>query len=78
MISITVSPAKTVTIQPAVTKEVTLLNVDSITDRPSVKQVSVVVREIGNVILWEGDSYDAIGQWTHSDVEDRIKELFSI
>lgn len=27
------------------------------------------------LVLWEGDAYKDIGQWTDSDVETRIKEL---
>lgn len=28
-----------------------------------------------SLILWEGESYDAIGQWTDEQAEQRIKEL---
>lgn len=26
-------------------------------------------------ILWEGESYEAIGQWTDTDVEKRLKQI---
>ena len=26
-------------------------------------------------VLWEGDSYDQIGQWTDTDVINRVKEV---
>ena len=29
------------------------------------------------VILWEGDAYDAIGQFTDTDVASRIEEIFN-
>jgi hypothetical protein len=29
------------------------------------------------VILWSGDEYDNIGQWTDVDVQVRIKELYT-
>lgn len=28
-----------------------------------------------SIILWDGDDYDAIGQWTDDDVQNRIKEI---
>jgi hypothetical protein len=31
-----------------------------------------------NLILWEGDSYTQIGQWTDQDVDNRIKELLNL
>lgn len=31
-----------------------------------------------NLLLWEGESYIAIGQWTDEDVNTRISELLSI
>lgn len=27
--------------------------------------------------LWEGDTYDTIGQWTDTDVDNRITEIFN-
>ena len=29
------------------------------------------------VVLWEGEAYDSIGQWTDSNVEARLAELYS-
>ena len=29
------------------------------------------------ILLWEGVAYDAIGQWTDTDVINRILELYS-
>lgn len=27
------------------------------------------------IVLWQGDSYTAIGDWTQKEAEDKIKEL---
>jgi hypothetical protein len=47
-------------------------------DKPSLKEVKVITRELGSITLWEGDEYDAIAQWTDTDVINRIKELKNI
>lgn len=44
-------------------------------DNPNRKKVLVDTKENGTIILWEGDAYDAIGQWKDSDVIERIKEI---
>lgn len=28
------------------------------------------------IVLWQGDAYDAIGQWTETDAINRIKEIY--
>lgn len=45
-----------------------------------VTEVLMAYDELGNpikriLVLWEGESYDAIGQWTDEQAEQRIKEL---
>ncbi len=45
-----------------------------------VTELSMAIDEYGNpikqiLVLWEGEEYDAIGQWTDEQAEARIKEL---
>ena len=45
-----------------------------------VTELSMAIDELGNpikriLVLWEGEAYDAIGQWTDEQAEARIKEL---
>jgi hypothetical protein len=56
----------------------------TITDSQDYKTVttelSMAIDELGNpikriLVLWEGEAYDAIGQWTDEQAEQRIKEL---
>jgi len=56
----------------------------TITDSQDYKTVttelSMAIDELGNpikriLVLWEGEAYDAIGQWTDEQAEARIKEL---
>jgi len=52
------------------------ISVDHYIDSPSYKTVTAYTKQYGPIVLWEGDAYDAIGQWTDSDVEARLIELF--
>jgi hypothetical protein len=51
------------------------LTIEEVTDNPERKSVKAFTRELGQLILWEGAEYDAIGQWTDSDVQARVYEL---
>lgn len=52
------------------------ISIDHYIDSPSYKTVTAYTKQVGAILLWEGDAYDAIGQWTDSDVEARLLELF--
>lgn len=71
---------KEVIITPAITLDITECLIEQITDYITGKRVTVVITfdngsRHKHIVLWEGDSYDAIGQWTDSDVENRVTEL---
>jgi hypothetical protein len=56
----------------------TELTIKRIVDLSEEKIVRVFIEELNSpLILWEGDSYDEIGQWTDSDVQSRIIELLN-
>ena len=55
----------------------TEFNIIEMADNPSRKIVEVTTHEIGRIVLWRDAEYDAIGQWTDSDVVNKIKELYS-
>ena len=47
-------------------------------DNPKMKIVKVRTEGASGIItLWEGAAYDAIGQWTDTDVINRINEICS-
>ena len=49
-----------------------------IEENPDEKRVVVTTSLNGMLrrfVLWEGDSYDQIGQWTDTDVINRVKEV---
>lgn len=69
---------KKVVLQEEKSKTVTTLTVSRIVDLPKKKVVRAFVEELDEpVVLWEGAAYDAIGQWTDSNVEARLTELYS-
>lgn len=54
------------------------LNVNTMVDLPQEKKVMIFIDELPDpVTLWEGDSYDAIGEWTNADVISKLNELYS-
>ena len=67
-----------VVLQEEKSKTVTTLTVSRIVDLPKKKMVRAFIEELDEpVVLWEGEAYDSIGQWTDSNVEARLAELYS-
>ena len=62
---------------PATQIKATEIKVKQIVDSAETKKVVAFTDKAGKIILWEGAAYDAIGQWTDSDVQARITELYS-
>jgi hypothetical protein len=75
---ISLTQSQTITIQEARTTEINTLTINRMVDLPVQKVVKVFIAELPMpVTLWEGDAYDAIGQWTDQDVIDRLNELYN-
>ena len=74
---ITFNALKDIVTIPEVRKQVFSLNIMSITDLPDRKTVYAITTDRINITLWEGEAYDAIGQWTDADVINRIQELYN-
>jgi hypothetical protein len=65
-------------LQPEKTKTITTLTITRVVDIPSQKVVRCFIEELEQpVVLWEGAAYDSIGQWTDSDVNTRLNELYN-
>ena len=52
------------------------LTITELVDLPSRKMVVAKTQQVGTIVLWKDADYDAIGQWTDSDVLTRISELY--
>lgn len=71
------TPKEQVLVQE-VKKSITKLTVQRMVDLPAKKEVRVFVKELKEpVVLWSGEAYDEVGQWTDADVEAKLLELFS-
>jgi len=58
--------------------EITKIEIFEMIDNPVKKEVWVSCRNHPTrILLWKGDAYDAIGQWTNTDVTNRVLELYS-
>jgi len=56
-------------------KEVSEVTIREMRDLPEQKRVEAITDLLGIVVLWQGEEYDAIGQWTDQDVINKIKSL---
>ena len=75
--AIQLNQPKQITIKEAVIKTITTLTIISLNDQPKNKKVIANIREVGSIVLWQDAAYDAIGQWTDTDVQNRILEMYS-
>ena len=74
---ITFDSEKTYVTRPEESKKVTTLTFYQIMDNNRNKTVTIHTIELGVIVLWSGADYDAIGQWTDQDVENRINEILN-
>ena len=69
---------KKVVLQEEKSKTVNTLTVVRLVDLPKKKMVRCFIEELEDpLVLWEGAAYDAIGQWTDTNVQERLTELYS-
>lgn len=73
---ITFDTAKEIVVVQELKRTIEELTIDEIVDNNSRKEVKAYTVELGILTLWSGDAYDAIGQWTDTDVVSRVKELY--
>lgn len=75
---INLNSPKKVVLQEEKSKDITKLTVVRVVDLPKQKVVRCFCEELDEaVLLWEGAAYDAIGQWSDTDVVSRLTELYS-
>ena len=72
---ITFETPKEIVIVQELKRTFTEVTVEEIIDNSNRKTVTAFILELGQLILWEGPEYDAIGQWTDADAIARINEL---
>lgn len=57
-------------------KTITELTIQQMIDNPNQKVIAVGTLELGRIVLWKDEEYDAIGQWTDADVETKLKAMY--
>lgn len=78
-LEVTLSQERIITIRPVETVTKTSLIVERIVDNYQQQQVIATIKGFSEpVVLWEGASYIAIGQWTDANVQTKVLELFDI
>jgi hypothetical protein len=75
--TITFTDPKEITLIKELKQTVSEITINEVIDNSAMKIVRAFTREVGVITLWEGDAYDAIGQWTDTDVINKINELYS-
>jgi len=75
--TITFTDPKEITLVKELKQTVSEITINEVIDNSAMKIVRAFTREVGVITLWEGDAYDAIGQWTDTDVINKINELYS-
>lgn len=76
--NINLNNPKKIVLQEEKSKTVSSLTVNRIVDLPKQKVVRCFIEELEEpIVLWKGDAYDAIGQWTDTDVTNRLNELYN-
>ncbi len=76
--NINLNNPKKIVLQEEKSKTVSTLTVNRIVDLPKQKVVRCFIEELEEpIVLWKGEAYDAIGQWTDADVTNRLNELYN-
>ena len=68
---------KRIVTKPEEVKLIKEVTINQIIDSNFLKKVIANTKEAGSILLWSGSDYDAIGQWTDTDVINRINELLN-
>ena len=66
---------KEVVLVKEIKKEVSEITIREMRDLPEQKRVEAITDLLGIVVLWQGEEYDTIGQWTDTDVINKLKSL---
>lgn len=75
---INLNVSKKIVLQEEKSKTISKLTVNRVVDLPTQKIVRVFCEELEEpIILWSGVDYDNIGQWTDTDVQTKLGELYN-
>jgi len=76
---IEITNPKTMVVVTEQTKTFDTLTIRRMVDLPEQKKVIVHIDEVNEpVLLWEGNGYDAIVDWTNADVIAKLNQIYSL
>lgn len=61
---------------PAQQIKAAVIDIEYFIDSPVDRIVEAYTKQVGKIVLWAGDEYDAIGDWTVDNVKTRINEIY--
>jgi len=74
---LTLDKPKEIVLKERQTKIINEITIMRMVELPKEKKVLIFTKELGQIVLWEGEDYDLVGQWTDDDVKNRLLELYS-
>jgi len=75
---ITLSKPKEIVVFAERKKTITKLEITEVVDNFKMKTIIAKTNEFGSVILWKDADYITIGQWTDTDVINKIKSIYNL
>lgn len=74
---VTLPAPKDVVIAVEQRKTITKFTINRMVDLPKERIVRIFIDELNDpIVLWEGDAYDNIGNWTNDDIDAKLKDLY--
>ncbi len=75
---ITLNKPKEIVVFAERKKTITKVEITEVVDDFKRKIITAKTNEFGSVVLWKDEDYITIGQWTDTDVINKIKSLYNL
>lgn len=75
---ITLNKPKEIVVFAERKKTITKVEIIEVVDDFKRKIITAKTNEFGSVILWKDEDYVTIGQWTDTDVINKIKSIYNL
>jgi hypothetical protein len=75
---ITLTKPKEIVVFAERKKTITKVEITEVVDDFKRKIITAKTNEFGSVILWKDEDYVTIGQWTDTDVINKIKSIYNL
>lgn len=72
MATLNLGTTETLTVRPATTVSTSTLTLNRIVDTQDTQTVIAFTKELGQVILWQGQDYVNIGDWSQAQAEQQL------